>query len=198
MSSDDPYAAILAEARAAVAAGRPPDGQALEQRIRSAGGAAAAEQRALQQLARVLSVHRARTTVAREPEAAAPPAARLAAGRGPRRALIRTRATITGNMEVRRAGSDEAPQLAWDAVPGVTEWEVRVSERPDPRRDYVVRETTTLPGDATAWALPLGEHPLRVHLLGRGRDGRLVRRAILSALTRDSWGDRWERRASAS
>jgi hypothetical protein len=37
-----------------------------------------------------------------------------------------------------------------------------------------------------------------VHLLGRSRDGRLLRRALISALTQESWNDRWERRASAS
>jgi hypothetical protein len=37
-----------------------------------------------------------------------------------------------------------------------------------------------------------------VHVLGRDRGGRLVRRAIVSGLTRESWADRWERRASAS
>jgi hypothetical protein len=46
--------------------------------------------------------------------------------------------------------------------------------------------------------LPLGDTPFRVHLLGRDRGGRLVRRAIVSALTRDGWNDRWERKASAS
>jgi hypothetical protein len=101
-------------------------------------------------------------------------------------------------MEVRRAGAAPAPELVWDAATGVTEWEVRVSERPDPRRDYVVRETTSLPGAATGYVLALGEHPLRVHLLGRARDGRLVRRAIISALTAETWNDRWERRATAS
>jgi hypothetical protein len=37
-----------------------------------------------------------------------------------------------------------------------------------------------------------------MHLLGRANDGRLVRRAIVSALTVDNWNDRWQRRASAS
>jgi hypothetical protein len=46
--------------------------------------------------------------------------------------------------------------------------------------------------------VPLGELPLRVHVLGHARDGRLVRRALISALTRDTWGDRWQQRASAS
>ena len=66
------------------------------------------------------------------------------------------------------------------------------------RGAYVVRETLQLPAAATTVELPLCERPLRVHLLGRGRDGRLVRRAVISALTIDTWNDRWERRASAS
>jgi hypothetical protein len=37
-----------------------------------------------------------------------------------------------------------------------------------------------------------------VHLLGRAANGRLVRRAVISGLTRDNWSDRWQRRASAS
>jgi hypothetical protein len=198
-SPNDPYAAVIAEVRAAVLTGAAPDEDALKERIRSIGGDAAAEQRALQQLARVLSVHRARSAVAREPERrpGGIEPSRLSHGRGPRRALIKTRVTVTGNMDVRRAGTDEAPLLAWESGAGVTEWEVRISDRPDPRRDYVVRETETLPGEATTFALQLGDDPVKVHLLGRAR-GRLVRRAIVSSLTRDSWGDRWERRASAS
>jgi hypothetical protein len=62
----------------------------------------------------------------------------------------------------------------------------------------VVREERALAGPETSLELVLGETPLRVHLLGRGRDGRLVRRAIISALTRDGWNERWQRRASAS
>jgi hypothetical protein len=46
--------------------------------------------------------------------------------------------------------------------------------------------------------LALSDLPRRVHILGRARDGRLVRRAIVSALTKDNWDDRWQRRASAS
>jgi len=80
----------------------------------------------------------------------------------------------------------------------VTEWEVRISERATGARDYAVRETATLPATATTIELPLGDAPLRVHLLGRGRGGRLVRRAIVSGLTRESWEERWERRATAS
>ena len=186
------YAAIVADARGAIAAGDEPDGDALRTRIRAAGGGADAESKALQQLERVLAVGRARALVRREP--AAPPSA---PARRPR-ALLRSRPTISGNMEVRREGSAEAAALAWDAAPAVAHWEVRVSERPDPRGDYVVRETLTVVPPATRVALPLGDTPLRVHVLGRSRDGRLLRRALISALTRETWNDRWQRRASAA
>ncbi|HSC92179.1 MAG TPA: hypothetical protein VLB86_11045 [Gaiellaceae bacterium] len=188
----DAYAAIVAEARASVAAGRVPDEAALAGRIRAVGGPEAAERRALQQLERIAAVHRARTALGREP---APPARPAPRPRGP---LLRPRPTISANMEVRREGDERSPVLAWDPAPGVASWEVRVSERPSGRGDYVVRETRMLPGTATATEVPLGERPLRLHLLGRGRDGRLLRRAVVSALTRESWGERWQRRASAS
>jgi len=187
------YAAIVADARAAIAAGSDPDADALRSRIRAAGGRGAAERSALQQLERVLAVARARALVAREPAPAPPPAP----PRRPR-ALLRSRPTISGNMEVRREGPAEAAALAWDAAPAVAQWEVRVSERSDPRGDYVVRETLTVVPPATRVALPLGDTPLRVHVLGRSRDGRLLRRALISALTRETWNDRWQRRASAA
>jgi hypothetical protein len=101
-------------------------------------------------------------------------------------------------MDVRRERQGDAFVLAWAAEPKVVAWDIRLSERPDVRGDYVVREERTLPGSETSLALELGDTPLRVHLLGRGRDGRLVRRAIISALTRPGWDDRWQRRASAS
>ena len=63
--------------------------------------------------------------------------------------------------------------LRWDAAPGVLEWVVRVSERSDPRGGYVVREERELPADATSVEVPLGANALRVHLLGRGRGGKL-------------------------
>ena len=40
-----------------------------------------------------------------------------------------------------------------------------------------------LPAGATSVEVPLGATALRVHLLGRGRGGRLVRRAVMSPLT---------------
>ncbi|MGZ4374849.1 MAG: hypothetical protein ACXVR9_08695, partial [Gaiellaceae bacterium] len=88
--------------------------------------------------------------------------------------------------------------LVWPREGKVATWELRVSERPDPRGDYEVRESGELPGETTSIELPLGDVPLRVHLLGRDRGGRLVRRAIVSGLTRETWADRWHRRASAS
>jgi hypothetical protein len=194
------FAPIVDEARAQVAAGRAPDLQALQARVRvtsrrerSRGGAAAtvdrAELVALEQLERVTAVHRARALLARRPEPPPSPPS------PPRRPLLRSRPTITGNMDVRRQGE---ATLVWDRAAGVAGWEVRISERPDPRSEYVVRDSLTLPAGETTVELPLGAQPLRVHLLGRGRDGRLLRRAIVSALTRDGWNERWQRRASAS
>jgi hypothetical protein len=181
---------IIAEARAAIAAGRDPDVPALQARIREAGGG----DDALQQLERVLSIHRARARLARPP--AAPPASRVAVT--PLRAELRTRPTISANMDVRRRADGGRLGLEWDAAPAVAGWEVRFSERPDARGEYVVREELSLPGGATGVDVPLGELPLRVHVLGRSRDGRLVRRAVVSGLTRAGWNERWLRRASAS
>lgn len=185
-------APILAEARAAVAAGRSPDVAGLSARIRAAGAPPADERRALDQLERVARVARARATLAQAPAApAAPPPRTL-------RSQLRTRPTISANMDVRREGTGETHRLAWDAAPGVTGWEVRVSVRPNPRAEYAVRETLSLPGDATGVDLDLGDATVRVHVLGRDRGNRLVRRAVLSGLTREGWTDRWQRRASAS
>jgi hypothetical protein len=101
-------------------------------------------------------------------------------------------------MDVRREEYDGNVTLSWDGVRAVADWEVRFSERPDPRGDYVVRETLNLAATETAVEVPLGEHPFRVNILGRSRDGRLLRRALISSLTRETWNERWERRASAS
>src|SRR5258707_1929930 len=183
-------ASILAAARSEVAAGREPDGDALEARIRAAGGG----RRELQQLERVLTVHRARARLAAPsaPPAAAPPL------RPRPRAAFRAQPTITGNMEVRRQAKGDTVTLSWDGTKAIASWEVRFSERADARSDYAVTATETLPPETTSVELSLSERPLRVHVLGRARDGRLVRRAIVSALTRENWNDRWQRRASAS
>ena len=188
------YTAIINEARGAIAGGRGPDGKVLEERIRSVtrrhSGSAAGERKALKQLERVLSIQRARGALTREP---APPAAAT-----PLRKVLRARPTLTGNMDVRREKRGDAFVLAWDAAAGVAKWEVRISERPDARRDYAVRETLTREAAETSFELPLADRSLRVHVLGRSRDGRLLRRAVISALSREGWNERWQRRASAS
>ena len=193
---------VLAEARAQVAAGREPNTEGFEARIAAAarlarvGGADAAvvdraEANARRRLRPIASVHRARALVARE---AAPPKSVAA----PRRPLVlRTKPTITGTLDVRRADGDGF-RLVWDAVPAVTEWEVRFSERRDVRSDYVERETLVLAAGETSVEVPLGDSIVRVNILGRGRGGRLQRRALISGLTREGWRDRWQRRASAS
>jgi hypothetical protein len=187
----DAHAKIIDEARKRVASGGKLDASAFEARIRAAGGDT---ERALQQLNRIVSVQRARALIAgppvREPEPAPEPLSRPLA--------LRAKPTITGNMDVRRERRGDSFVLAWTAEPKVVAWDVRLSERPDVRGDYVVREERALPGPETSVEIELGDTPLRVHLLGRARDGRLVRRAIISALTRAGWDERWQRRASAS
>src|SRR5579871_2114236 len=118
---------IIAEARALVAAGESPDWKRLRDRIRALGG----DQRdALRRLERVGAVHRARASVKPvSPEPA--PAARP-------NPPLRTKPTITGNMDLRRGNGNE---LTWAREPKVAAWELRISERPDPRGDYEVRES---------------------------------------------------------
>ena len=195
--------ALLDEVRSRVAAGGDPDPHAesrlralfAEARGRHEGDAAAigrAERRALAQLERVLSVRRARSLLARKPIPSAPASA------PGRRAALRTRPTITGNMEIRRerAGADHV--LVWDGVAAVAAWEIRFSERETARDDYAVKEERILPTGVTRVEVPFARGSLRVHVLGRSRDGRLLRRAVISALTPESWDARWQRRASAS
>jgi hypothetical protein len=194
-------ATIVAEARAQVAAGREPDVAGFEARIatavRRAGSArdtAAVDELeagARRTLAEIVSVGRARALLAREP---APARAKPHAQRG--RLALRSKPTITGSLDVRRAEGD-GYELVWDPVPTVTEWEVRFSERPDLRSSYAERERFVLAATETSIEVPLGDHPFRVNVLGRGR-GRLQRRALISGLTREGWRERWQRRPSAS
>jgi hypothetical protein len=192
----DEYAVILDQARAGIAAGRTPDWSVLEARIHAvalqprASADPDREAHALKQLQLLSSVQRARARLTPAVDEAAAPA--------PRPAALRERPTITGNMDVRRDAVGETFVLRWDATPEVLEWVARVSERTGPRGSYAVREERTLPADATSVEVPLGAHALRIHLLGRGRGGRLVRRAVMSPLTAESWGERWQRRASAA
>ena len=195
-------AAILAEARAQVAAGREPNVAEFEARIatavgraRSTGDAATAveelEAEARRKLGGIMSIGRARARLAREPAPPPKPPPQRS-----RRLALRTKPTITGSLDVRRA-EGEGYELVWDAVPTVTEWEVRFSERPDLRSGYAERERFVLAAAETSIEVPLGDNPFRVNVLGRGR-GRLQRRALISGLTREGWRERWQRRPSAS
>ena len=135
----DEYTAIINEARAAIADGREPDAQALEARIRAVGEATAGRrERALKQLERVLSIHRARGALAREPEPPPAPARRIGVSRA-----------ADDHREHGRAPREARDSfvLAWDTAAGIAQWEVRISERPDARRDYAVRETLNSAGE---------------------------------------------------
>jgi hypothetical protein len=184
---------IVDEARAAVAAGRAPDWNHLARRIHEAGLDDAAEQRALAQLARVETVARARASVARTPE---PPPRRPVRPRGT--TPVSARPTLSGTIEVRRERQGDEYVLAWPADPSVFAWDVRVGVRADARSAYVDRESVSLPEGATSVPVPVGDGALRVHVLGRGRGGRLVRRALVTGLTRENWDVRWQRRPSAA
>ena len=115
-----------------------------------------------------------------------------------RRLRLQPSATIVGNMAVRKKPTAKGLELAWDVAPGVTDWRLRVSVRPDPRQEYVEGETLALPADATSCDVELDEHPRRIQLYGHARDGRIVRRAVISALTSGNSGAQWKRQATAS
>ena len=129
---------------------------------------------------------------------AAAPAPSAPSGRPVRRLALQPSATIVGNMAVRKKPSAQGLELSWDSASGVTEWRLRVSVRPDPRRDYVEGEVVTLPATSTSFAVDLDEHPRRIQLYGHARDGRVVRRAVISALTSGNSGAQWKRQATAS
>jgi hypothetical protein len=143
------------------------------------------------------------TTLAalREIMASAPSAAPAAATQPEqtvRRLALQPSATIVGNMAVRKTATGEGVELSWDAAASVTEWTLRVSVRPDPRQDYVEGEVMTLPRGSTSSGVELDEHPRRIHLYGHARDGRIVRRVVISALTSGNSGAQWKRQATAS
>src|SRR5581483_8334810 len=163
------------------------DWKSFRDRIRALAVDERARREALAQLEHIGAVHRARR--AARPEPAPPTPAR-------RRALLRTRPTLTGDFDVRRERDGASLALAWRAEPAVERWEVRIAERSGARGDYVPLEERELPGSATRLELPASGAPLRVHLLGRSRGGRLVRRAIASGLSAESWDERWQRRPS--
>jgi hypothetical protein len=115
-----------------------------------------------------------------------------------RRLALQPSATIVGNMAVRKQPTERGLELAWDAAPQVIEWVLRVSVRPDPRQDYVEGEAETLPAGTRSYEVALDEHPRRIQLYGHARGGKIVRRAVISALTSGNSGAQWKRQATAS
>jgi hypothetical protein len=115
------HAAILDEARTprprAAAISTKPSSR------RASGPSPAGDtERALEQLRRLVAVHRARQSLAAAP--APDPAAR------PRRqSVYNARPTIAANMAVRAHRTGETVTLEWDPVPGVSSWAARLSER---------------------------------------------------------------------
>jgi hypothetical protein len=180
--------AILDETRAQIARGDDPDAAELEARILAVP--APDSTRALEQLNRLLAVHRARRSLHTLVQAPATPRP------APRRSGYRAKPTIAANMTVRAQATGDTVTLEWQAAPGVASWEARLSERPDARSDYVERETREL--DSTRLELRLSDRPQRIHLLGRNSYGRLQQRAVVSGLTAENWSQRWQQRASAS
>jgi hypothetical protein len=183
----DAVARAVAEARAAVARGHAPTDAATKLRALVESAPPDVAREALAQIDRIVSVHRARALVAPRPELSGAPSR-------PRKPALRSRPTLTGTLDIRREMRDGALVLAWESVPQVVEWEVRIGEREGPRGAYAVRETRTLPARETRAELPETFASLQVHVLGRDRGGRLVRRAVVAALTRDNWDERWQRR----
>jgi hypothetical protein len=133
--------------------------------------------------------------------ASAPAPAPVAAAepnRPVKRLELQPSATIVGNMTVRKKQTEEGLELSFDAPANVTEWRLRVSVRPDPRQDYVEGALVTLPAGSTSFVARLDEHPSRIQLYGHTRDGRVVRRATISALTAGNSAAQWKRQATAS
>ena len=147
---------------------------------------AAADTRSLAALSAI-----AAAAPAPEPSPASPPP------RSVRRLALQPSATIVGNMAVRKRQTEDGLELLWDTAPNVVEWTLRISLRPDPRRDYVEGDAVVLPAGASSCEVALDEHPRRIQLYGHARDGRVVRRAVVSALTSGNSGSQWKRQATA-
>ena len=114
-----------------------------------------------------------------------------------RRLALQPSPTFVGNMPLRKRRTPDGVVLEWSATSNVVEWVLRVSVRPDPRRDYEELEEVTLPGGATSFEVELDDLPRRIQLLGNARGGRTVQRATVSALTHGNSGAQWKRQGSA-
>jgi hypothetical protein len=136
----------------------------IELRARLAGDADA-----LARLDSVMAVHRARARLAQQVSDT-----KVSDTRSP----LRTRVFVSGDLTIRRG---DGHVIEWNADPAVQAWELRIG---DERRE--LQETRS--------DLPLTSRPVRVNVVGRSRTGKVVRRAVLSGLTRENWNDRWQRR----
>ena len=121
---------------------------------------------ALARLDSVVAVYRARTRLAQT--------TKVSDTTSP----LRTRVFVSGDLSVRRS---DGHVIEWESDPAVQRWEIRIRsesrELSEPRAD-----------------LSLTDQPVRVNIVGRSRTGKVVRRAVLSGLTRENWNDRWQRR----
>jgi len=137
-------------------------------------------------------------TIVETARAATAPAAKAVPHRPVKRLVLEPSATIVGNMTVRKQQTGQGLELSWDGAANITGWKLRVSIRPDPRKDYVEHEVVTLPAGSNSFMVELDDHPRRIQLYGHARDGRTVRRATISALTRGNRGSQWKRQPTAS
>lgn len=195
------HALYLREAQRLVLEGSVPDGDGLTTGIRSETARYLQSQPWLADptLAPAVNGVEERTLAALQAlvAAAAPPPTPPVA-RPIRRLALQPSATIVGNMAVRKQPTEKGIELAWDAAPQVNEWVVRVSVRPDPRQDYVEGEPETLPANARSYEVELDDLPRRIQLYGHARGGKIVRRAVISALTSGNSSAQWKRQATAS
>ena len=90
-------------------------------------------------------------------------------------------------------------ELAWDAAPQVIEW-VAARERRGPIRARTTSRARLrrCPAGTRSYEVELDEHPRRIQLYGHARGGKIVRRAVISALTSGNSGAQWKRQATAS
>ena len=116
----------------------------------------------------------------------------------PRRMTLQPAATIVGTLPIRKARLAVGVELSWDPEAKVNEWQVRIGTRPDPRQPYRDGEPTTLAAGTTSYTVTLDETPRRIQITGHARDGRVIRRATISALTSGNSGAQWKQQATAS
>jgi hypothetical protein len=150
---------------------------------------AAANERGLAQLAKIVAAASPAAEADREPASAA----------GRRRARFGAAAPImAGTISFRKQAEGGRLTLAWDANRRVARWTVRISARADPREDYAEVENVEVQAGKPQLTLTLDERSYRVTVLGHSHSGRVIERAIVSGLTADNWRTKWTRRPTSS